>query len=298
MEYQFEQVDVFTDERFAGNPLAVFTDGRGLTAQQMQLIAREMNLSETTFITPATRTDCVARYHIYTPGRELPFAGHPTIGTAYVLARSGRVPERATSFLLEAKVGAVPLRIIGQVGDPQALFFTSPEVIFGPKYENRARLAEALNLSEDDLLPGAPSEQIGCPVFHLTVGVRSPAVVDRVILNAPLLSRLFGEEDTDGVYVFAPTEQPDRFYARLLCHENTGIVEDPATGSAAAPLGAYLARYGLVPAQSETRIIVIQGVKMGRPSTLDVRVHRDGPDIERVEVGGAVVPVLQGVLSL
>jgi trans-2,3-dihydro-3-hydroxyanthranilate isomerase len=298
MDYHFEQVDVFTNERFAGNPLAVFTDGRGLTAQQMQLIAREMNLSETTFVVPSSRTDCVARYHIYTPGRELPFAGHPTIGTAYVLARSGRVPEGATSFSLEAKVGAVPLRVIGTAQTPEALFFTSPEVLFGPKYENRARLAEALNINEAELLAGAPLEQIGCPVLHLTVGVRTPEIVDRVVLNAPLLSRLLGEEETDGVYVFAPTEQPDRFYTRLLCHENTGIVEDPATGSAAAPLGAYLARYGFVTAQPETRIIVNQGVKMGRPSFIDVRVYREGPDIRRVEVGGSVVSVLHGVLSV
>src|ERR1700737_3193034 len=154
MQYQFEQVDVFTTKRFEGNPLAVFTDADGLTHDQMQLIAREMNLSETTFVVPSTRPDCIARYHIFTPGQELPFAGHPTLGTAYVLARSGRVPSGATSFNMEAKVGVVPVRIEGTTADPKALFFTSPEVRFGPSYENRARIAEALNVGEDDLLSG------------------------------------------------------------------------------------------------------------------------------------------------
>ena len=159
MMYRFEQVDVFTKERFAGNPLAVFTDARGLSPDQMQLIAREMNLSETTFVVPSSRPECVARYHIYTPGRELPFAGHPTVGTAYVLARSGRVPASSTSFNLEAKVGAVAVRVEGATSDPEALFFTSPEVIFGPKYENRARIAEALNIAEGDLMPGVPFDR-------------------------------------------------------------------------------------------------------------------------------------------
>ena len=269
-----------------------------LTPEQMQLIAREMNLSETTFVVPSTRADCVARYHIYTPGRELPFAGHPTIGTAYVLARSGRVPAGATSFHLEAKVGAVPLRLEGPAADPSALFFTSPEVIFGPKYENRARIAEALNVAESDLLPGAPLEQTGCPVLHLTVGLRTPQLVDQVIMNSSLFTRLMGNEESDGVYVFAPAGAPNRFYSRLLCFENVGIVEDPATGSAASPLGAFLVRYGLVSGESEVDIVVNQGVKMGRPSYLNVRVHRDGPQVSRIDVGGSVVPVLSGELTI
>ena len=298
MIYRFEQVDVFTEERFAGNPLAVFTDAAGLTGEQMQLIAREMNLSETTFVVAPTNPACVSRYHIYTPGRELPFAGHPTLGTAFVLARAGRVAAGTREFNLEAKAGVIPIRLSGETASPRALFFTIPEVVFGPKYENRERLADALNVKPADLLAGAPLEQIGCPVLHLTIGLNTPADVDRVVLHGPLLERLLGDEECDGVYAFAPTGTPNHFYCRLLCFENVGVVEDPATGSAAGPLGAYLVRYGLASGGDLVEIEVSQGVKMGRPSTLHVLVHRDGPKARRVEVGGSAVFVLRGELEI
>jgi trans-2,3-dihydro-3-hydroxyanthranilate isomerase len=298
MQCRFEQVDVFTNTRFAGNPLAVFTDVANLLPETMQLIAREMNLSETTFVLPATRPDCVARYRILTPGQELPFAGHPTLGTAYVLVRSGRVPGGATAFNMEAQVGAVAVRIEGPSSDPSALFFTSPEVRFGPTYDDRARIAEALNVTEGDLLPGAPLEQAGCPVLHLNVGLKTPQLVDKVVLSGPLLSRLVGDTSSNGVYLFAKMDEPNRFYARLLCYESVGIVEDPATGSAASPLGAYLVRHGLVEGTDDIKIIINQGVKMGRPSLLTVLVKRVGPEVQRVEVGGSVVPVLRGELTV
>ena len=298
MKYRFEQVDVFTDRRFAGNPLAVFTDARGLSGEQMQLIAKEMNLSETTFVVPSERPECLARYHIYTPGRELPFAGHPTLGTAYVLARAGRVPPGVSSFNLEAKAGVIPIRADGDAASARTYFFFTPAVVFGPKYENRERLAEALGVPADGLLPDAPLEQIGCPVLHLTVGLKSPAAVDRAVLNGPLLERLLGPEVTDGVYLFAPAGAPNRFYCRLLCLDNTGITEDPATGSAAGPLGAYLVRYGLASGSNPIEIEIEQGVKMGRPSLLHVHVHREAPPARHVEVGGSAVFVLSGELEI
>jgi len=297
MEYAFEQVDVFTTKRFEGNPLAVFPDVANLMPETMQLIAREMNLSETTFVLPSTREDCIARYRIFTPGQELPFAGHPTLGTAYVLARSGRVPAGATSFNMEAKVGVVPLRIEGPASDPKTLFFTSPEVRFGPMYENRSQIAAALNVAEDDLLPAAPVEQAGCPVLFLDVGLKTSELVDRVIMNHAAFSRLVGDVESAGVYVFAPAGAENRFYTRMLGFENVGVVEDPATGSAASPLGAYLVRHGLVNGDSEIEITINQGVKMGRPSLLTVRVQRSGSAIKRIEVGGSVVPVLNGTLT-
>lgn len=298
LAFEFQQVDVFTKQRFAGNPLAVFTDAVGLSCEQMQLIAREMNLSETTFVVPPTRADCVARYHIFTPGQELPFAGHPTVGTAYVLAKIGRLPAGTRVIKLEAKVGAVSVRLEGAPEDPSALFFTSPAVEFGAKFENRARIAEALNLNEVDLLPGAPIELAGCPVLHLNVGVTSPEKVDSVIMNSTLFARLMGNAVSDGVYVFAPAGGANRFYARFLCFENVGIVEDPATGSAASPLGAYLVRYGLASGNDDYQIAIEQGTKMGRQSFITVLVSRRGAAIERIEVGGSVVPVLSGQLRI
>jgi trans-2,3-dihydro-3-hydroxyanthranilate isomerase len=297
MRYEFEQVDVFTDKRFAGNPLAVFTDAKGLTREQMQLIAREMNLSETTFVVAPERAECVAHYYIFTPGRELPFAGHPTIGTAYVLARSGRLPQGTRSFNMEAQVGAVPLRIEGPLENPSAFFFQSPEVIFGPTYEDRAGIARALNVQENDLLAGAPLQQTGCPVFHLNVGLRTPALVDQVVMNSSALAQVTGSGDCDGVYVFAPSGA-NHFYTRLLCFENTGIVEDPATGSAAGPLGAYLVRHGLASGEDDLDLLIEQGVKMHRQSFLNVKIQRSGPQVKRLEVGGSAVAVLKGTLEI
>jgi len=298
MEYEFEQVDVFTNARFAGNPLAVFTNSSGLTHEQMQLIAREMNLSETTFVVPSKRPECVAYYHIFTPGQELPFAGHPTLGTAYVLARSGRVPAGATSFSMEAKVGAVPLRIEGPASDPRVLFFTSPDVRFGPAYENRAEVAAALNVREDDLLPDAPVQHAGCPVFFLYVALKTPQLVDRILMNHAALSRLMGDVESSGVYAFAPASAKNQFYARMLGFEKVGVVEDPATGSAASPLGAYLVRHELVNGAAEVEITINQGVRMGRPSLLTVLVQRSGSAVKRIDVGGSVVPVLKGTLTV
>jgi trans-2,3-dihydro-3-hydroxyanthranilate isomerase len=297
MEYQFEQVDVFTKRRFAGNPLAVFTDAAELTHEHMQLIAREMNLSETTFVVPSTRPDCVARYHIFTPGRELPFAGHPTLGTAFVIARTRRAIT-SSAFCLEAKVGAVPVRFEACASDQNSIFFTSPAVNFGNLHENRAQVAETLNLREADLLPGAPIQLTGCPELHVNVGLLTPELVDSAIMNGALFSRLFANEQVDGVYIFAPAHEPNRFYARLLSFENGSVVEDPATGSAASPLGAYLVRYGLVGAQDTTEIVIEQGTKMGRQSFINVRVSRHGQAIDRIDVGGSVVPVLTGTLTI
>src|SRR5579864_5352680 len=142
MHYHFEQVDVFTKKRFAGNPLAVFTDAQGLSPEDMQQIAREMNLSETTFVVPSTISDCVARYIIFTPDNELPFAGHPTVGTAYVLARLGKVPSGSDTLNLEAKVGKVAVRIEGASNNPSALFFRSPPIVFGSRCDQRAAVAD------------------------------------------------------------------------------------------------------------------------------------------------------------
>lgn len=297
MQYQFEQVDVFTTKLFAGNPLAVFTDGAGLTRDQMQLIAREMNLSETTFVVPSARPDCVARYHIFTPGQELPFAGHPTLGTAFVLARSGRVPAGTNSFNMETTVGAVPLRMEGPASHPKMLFFTSPEVRLGPAYDDRAAIAAALNVGEGDLLPNAPIQHAGCPVFFLYVGLKTPELVDRVILNHAAFSPLLGNDEASGVYAFAPTGA-NQFYSRMLGFEHVGVVEDPATGSAASPLGAYLVHHELVDGGDDIEIKINQGVKMGRPSLLTVRVRRSGSAVKAIEVGGSVVPVLTGTLTV
>ena len=154
--YRFVQVDVFTDRVFGGNPLAVFFDGRGLDDALMQQIAREMNLSETVFLFPPSRPDCAAALRIFTPARELPFAGHPTVGTAWVLAAHGMAPKGASRFVLEEKVGPIPVELDGDPARPDFVWMKHPEATFDPVLENRGALARALGLEEADLLPGAP----------------------------------------------------------------------------------------------------------------------------------------------
>src|SRR5262245_16049504 len=155
-EYRFAQVDVFTDRIFGGNPLAVVLDAAGLTDVEMQSIAREMNLSETTFLLPPTRPDCAARVRIFTPAREVPFAGHPTIGTSWVLATEGLLPAGATRFLLEENIGPVEVELEGEPSRPGFLWMRHGEAVFGPDLDNRAAFAAALGLGAPDLLPGVP----------------------------------------------------------------------------------------------------------------------------------------------
>lgn len=298
MDYRFEQVDVFTRERFAGNPLAVFTDGAGLSHDDMQRIAREMNLSETTFVTPSKRADCIARYHIFTPDREMPFAGHPTIGTAYVLARAGRIPNGAASFKLEAGVGPVPIRLEGDGRDPSALFFNSPPVEFGKRCEHRDAIAAALSLQPSDLLAAAPIEEAGCPVKYAYVALASTGAVDAAQVNPKPFFDALGNPSIDGVYVFALREREPRAYSRFLVFSGSGVWEDPATGSAACPLAAYLVRHHLLNDAPVVTFTIEQGTRMGRQSFLHATANRKGDEAERIEIGGSAVFVLSGSMTM
>ncbi|HLW37751.1 MAG TPA: PhzF family phenazine biosynthesis protein [Candidatus Eremiobacteraceae bacterium] len=296
--YDFEQVDVFTQQRFRGNPLAVFTDATGLSKTHMQDIAREMNLSETTFVVPSERADCAARVYIFTPGMELPFAGHPTIGTAWVLARNGDLPKDANVVQLHENVGPITLRLEGPTDDPSALFLTAPPPKFGSIVENRAAMAAALNIDTDELLPDAPMQVVGVPVPFLYVMLRSSSGVDRVAVNGPALTKTISNPDLAGVFVFARQEQPNHVYSRMLGAEHVGVVEDPATGSASGSLGAYLVQHGLVSGNGSIDVLSEQGTKMGRQSFVSIRIERAGGQVKRIEVGGSVVPVLRGSLEI
>src|SRR5260370_9860398 len=151
-QHRFIQVDVFTDRVFGGNPLAVVLDGRGIGDGEMQAIAREMNLSETTFVLPATRADCAARVRIFTPARELPSGGHPTLGTGWVLATQGRLPAGTRHFPLEEGIGPVPVELEGDPARPTFLWMRHGEATFGSELAQRGAMAKALGLTEDDVL--------------------------------------------------------------------------------------------------------------------------------------------------
>ena len=298
--YRFVQVDVFTDRVFGGNPLAVFLDARGLDDALMQQIAREMNLSETVFLSPPSRADGAAALRIFTPTREIPFAGHPTIGTAWVLATHGLAPKGEARFVLEERIGPVPVELEGDPARPDFIWMTHPEVAFDPPLENRDAMARALGLEAADLWPGAPIQPGSTGNTFLFVPLRDRATVDRAALDVRAFLDAMGDRPHIGVFVFAPDPDPaaGRVYSRMFAPHTSGVPEDPATGSASGPLGAYLVRQGLVQKAAEVRIVSEQGTKMGRQIFVHIRLDMSGETITRIRVGGSAVPVLEGELRL
>src|SRR5512145_1010446 len=251
--YGFVQVDVFTDRVFGGNPLAVVLDARGLGDAEMQAIAREMNLAETTFLLPVTRPDCAARVRIFTPGRELPFAGHPTLGTAWVLATHGMLAPGSRTFALEEGIGPVPVEFEGPPERPSFVWMHHRDATFGPEVADRALIARALSLTESELRPGVPVEVASTGNPFLFVALRDRSAVDRATPDVGTLSKLPQEAVGVGVFVFAPDGNPGRVYSRMFA-PHSGIHEDPATGSASGPLGAYLVRHGIARGSGELTI--------------------------------------------
>jgi trans-2,3-dihydro-3-hydroxyanthranilate isomerase len=289
--YRYLVVDVFTQQPLEGNPLAVFADASGMDDATMQKIAKELNLSETTFVFPATRRDCAANVRIFTPTKEMMFAGHPTVGTAYVLLQNGKAPKNANGFALEEKVGAVPIRVEGDAARP-LIWLVTPPIRWGAVYE-RELCAKALDLPSDELLEFTPQTvDAGNP--GIFVGVKSKEAVDRAWLDSRGMALLQGREpERKCVFLFAPT--PAGAYSRMFAPE-FGIVEDPATGSLTGPLAAYMMRHGLVAGRAGTRFISEQGVKMGRRSILHVHI-RGEQGAEGIEVGGYVTPLVEATMT-
>lgn len=283
--HRYRIVDVFTLNPLEGNALAVFTDAAGIDEITMQRIAKEMNLAETVFLLPSTRADCDVRVRIFTPMHEMVFAGHPTIGASYVMLDEGIVPRDAQRFVLEEKVGPVPIRV--EAGDRPRIWLTTPPIQFGPVYD-RETCADALGLDTGELLNIAPQlASAGNP--NVYIAVKDKDAVDRAWLNSTGLATL--EQPPDGplcVFVFTPT--PEGAYSRMFAPGH-GVPEDPATGSATGPLAAYMKKHGLITAKS---FVSEQGVKMGRRSLLYVEIRPDG----KIDVGGYVTPLVEAVMTL
>jgi trans-2,3-dihydro-3-hydroxyanthranilate isomerase len=289
--YRYRVVDVFTTEPLAGNALAVFPDARGIDDVTMQKIAREMNLSETTFVLPATRPDCAALVRIFTPGREMKFAGHPTIGTSFVLLDEGIVPANTERFVLEEKVGPIPIRV--EAGDRPMIWLTTPPIRDGKIYDRKV-CAEAVGLTPQDLLDVRPQFlSAGNPT--VLIGLRDKRAVDRAWLDLRGSETLRdGDAEPICVLVFTPT--PEGAYSRMFAPEH-GVVEDPATGSSTGPLAAYMVRNGLVPRGAGKRFVSEQGAKMGRRSILHIQLQDEHSE-EAIEVGGYVTPIAEGRMRL
>jgi len=289
--YTYRVVDVFTKQALEGNSLAVFTDASGMEPATMQRIARELNLTETTFVLPASRSDCVARVRIFTPEKELAFAGHPTIGTAFVLRDEGRVPATVSSFSLEENVGPVAVRV--DAGERPMLWLTTPPIKTGRVYDS-ALVAKVLGLNTNDLLDIKPQLlNAGNPT--VLVALHDREAVDRAWLDLAGMRQLRGADPVlMCVFVFTPT--PEGVYSRMFAPEY-GIPEDPATGSSTGPLAAYMMQHGLISNAPGTQMVSEQGTKMGRRGMLHVHI-RGKNGAEGIEVGGYTTPLVTATMSL
>jgi trans-2,3-dihydro-3-hydroxyanthranilate isomerase len=297
------QVDVFTDTPFCGNPLAVILDGQGLTGEQMQAIAREMNLSETTFVLPATTAEADIRVRIFTPRLELPFAGHPVVGTSYVLVTEGILPQRGEQFAirLELGVGILPVDIASVGGSVTRVTMTQPTPRFMAvlPLDDVGLLARGLGLDVRDIqATGLPAQLVSTGLPQLMVPVQSLQALRGVKLELSLLQTLCERYDTHSIYAFSrETVTPSAHVHTRLFAPLLGVLEDPATGSASGALGAYLVHHRVLGDESDmVHIKNEQGYELGRPSQIFIEVERRGSAIWRVRVGGDVVKVMDGTI--
>jgi trans-2,3-dihydro-3-hydroxyanthranilate isomerase len=290
MKLPYEIWDVFTGKPLQGNPLALIPDANQLSDAQMQAIAKEFNLSETSFVLPSEQADVKARY--FTPSRELPVAGHPTIGTVFALHRHGKI--KGEAFRLELKAGIYEISL---EYDPQHLARAWMNQGVAKKISDvadKALVAQALNLSKTDIMD-LPIQFVSAGNPFLIV----PLVSLDALARAKLVSQAFNSvrgQHVVGVFAFTTAVTDVKVRGRMFAGEGTGISEDPATGSAHGPLGWYLATHGLLEFQTNTaQFISHQGVEMGRPSELHVRVTKIDNDFS-VSVGGHAVLLGEGTL--
>ena len=293
MERRYYTLDVFTTTRFEGNPLAVITDGDGLSDDAMLAVAREMNLSETVFVQKPTEDEALARLRIFTTREELKLAGHPVIGTWYLLAELGVVPaqEGGVHVLQQTGAGVLPVEIRFKDGRPQRVTMTQKEAAFRPAKINKKALAAALGLSVKDFDPKLDPEYVSTGIFNLMVPLRSRAALAKIVMNMVELRNLLGKNATMA-YCFSAGENGKAYSRGMLPWE---LYEDAATGSAAGALGAYLVKHGkLSPADT---LNILQGEEMGRPSHIEVEVTQSGKKLVP-RVSGAAVKVFEGTIQI
>ena len=299
MRLPFHTADVFTDRPFGGNPLAVLPDARGLSGEQMQTIAREFNLSETTFVLPPDDPAHTCKVRIFTPAAELPFAGHPTVGTALVLAWTGAVALTGaeTDIVLEEGVGPVPVRLFAEDGRAVRAELTAARLpVLGADAPPLPDLAASLSLPEAAVETGGGGPAIAdAGIPFLLVPLAGPDALAEARIDHGVWSRTLSGGPAENPFLFCRTGEREvraRMFAPAL-----NIAEDPATGSAVTALAAHLARL------SETRDgteawTIHQGVEMGRPSRLALSMDFDGGALSAVRVAGGAVPVMSGEIAV
>jgi trans-2,3-dihydro-3-hydroxyanthranilate isomerase len=301
---KFYQADVFTGEPFGGNPVAVFPDAQGLTDHQLQQIAREMNLSETVFVLPPTDEAAVVRLRIFTPTQEIPFAGHPVLGTFFVLAELGIIPVKdpIMRFMQECNIGLFPVELHADEGHVEWVMMTQPKPEFlGPvdEMEDVYKIAGALGLPKHMIVDMKwPIEVVSTGLPVLIIPVRALTAVRSIQPDASAIVDVCNRFGANGIMAFTTvTVEPSATVHARMFAPSIGILEDPATGSASGALGAYLVQNGVVDVAPTTEIIVEQGFEIERPAQILVRVESDDDIIQTVKVGGQCVMVVEGTLN-
>lgn len=286
----YKLVDVFTNRAFGGNPLAVFADAGVLPVELMQSLAKELNLSETTFVTPARAEHDDFRVRIFTPAAELPMAGHPTVGTAYVLACEGMIEtsENATRVNFEEGVGTIPVTLNFKDGLPDWIEMQQPQPTFGTRVADIDAVAEMLSLEPEAITTtGLPVEVVSCGVPFLYVPVNSLESIRKIRFRLDVWERELGDTIPPQVFVFTQeVETPgSRVHSRMFAPA-FGIAEDPATGGASGPLGCYLVRHEVLQSAPRVEFISEQGFEMNRPSFIKIGIEQEQGEITRVTVSG------------
>ena len=292
--YSFYTLDVFTEQIFGGNPLAVFPEAQGLSSQQMQAIAKELNLSETVFVLPPEQADCDFKLRIFTPLAEIPFAGHPTVGTAYLLAHLKLIETKAEFTHFQEGVGKVPVTLQWKNGQIQTTALQAAQL---PEFDvvPNINLPELLGVNAEDIHADFAAEVISCGLPFFNICLQNPEAVDRSVLNIDLWKSI-AESTAANVYILAIAPNDHHIYARMFAPA-LGIAEDPATGSAATSLAGYLDKY--FPSDAAQEIWQIQqGKKMGRPSELFLTLDRTQGTLMSIQVGGSSVLVSHGEMRV
>ncbi len=303
--HRYLHYDVFTRRPLAGNQLAVFPEAAGLDPTLMQRIALEMAFPETTFILPPETDDTDVRMRIFTPRRELPMAGHPTVGSTFALANEGVIGPERDRLVFGLGIGPTSV-LLEWAGDELAFaWMRQPLPEFGPLIEDEDRddVAAALGVDPGDIAPGLPIQVVSSGLSVLLVPIETRRAVDAVTFELAGMRPIFARHRLDDLPVFIfslETGHDDATaYSRMFAPA-FGIPEDPATGGASGPLGAYLVRHGAIPFEDTAQMVSLQGVKMGRPSRVHMAISSASTDgeITSVEVGGASVLVGEGALYL
>ena len=304
---RFVRVDVFAAKPFGGNPLAVFPDGRGLTSEDMQSLAKEMNLSETTFVVPPSKgSGADFRVRIFVPDMEIRYAGHPTLGTFFVLAHEGRIKLKTpvTTKLMEVKAGVMPVEIHSRNGKISKIVTVQNKPEFGRVFDDVGIFADALSLDESDFDPeGMPIQLVSTGLPWVIAPVKSRKAVERASGNAAAFAKAIEPLPKGVVDIYVtcldPVQKSSTTHSRGFSLVSRSVVEDPATGSASGCLGAYLVHRKLVPVKPSTEIVNEQGYEIGRASRIDIEVGTNTRGvIESVRVGGSVVLMMDGVAYL